>query len=265
MHQHSVVRFASLIAALGLGHPAWGAEAAQSVHAFTQSRTQTFAYRYLLALPSGYEGGGDTRWPLLLFLHGAGERGDDVWSVARHGPPKLLRSEGSTPAGMFLAANFIVVSPQCPKGAWWDTESLLALLDEISSTHRVDSRRVYLAGLSMGGFGTWELGVSHPERFAAIVAICGGGSFATVYQANERKRQELRTLAVWAFHGALDKSVPLGESQRMIDLLKNAGVTDVQLTVYPEANHDSWTVTFANPDLYRWLLRHERASTAGPR
>jgi predicted peptidase len=234
----------------------------QTVHSFARSLTKDIGYKYLLALPNDYRSDRDKRWPLLLFLHGSEERGDDGWSVARHGPPLLLRSDAATPARQQLLENFVVVSPQCPKAGWWHTETLLALLDEIVETHRIDPRRVYLAGISMGAFGTWELGLAHPERFAAIVPISGGGALSTLIHAHNHKRQELRSLAVWAFHGAKDESVPLDESERMIERLKRVKAQDVQLTVYPEAGHDAWTVTFANPELYRWLLRHERAASS---
>lgn len=237
----------------------------QTVHSFERSLARSVGYKYLLSLPRGYASGEARRWPLMLFLHGSGERGNDVWSVAKHGPPKLLRAEASGPAATQLAENFIVVSPQCPKGVWWDRETLIALLDEIGATHKVDEARVYLTGMSMGGFATWDLGLAYPERFAAIIAICGGGSFATVYQSNAQKRSELRSLGVWAFHGAKDESVPLAESQRMVDMLKAAHVQDVHLTVYPDAKHDSWTATFANPEIYAWLLRHERAAAPAAR
>src|SRR5205823_5442534 len=131
----------------------------QTVHSFERTLTKLASYKYLLALPDGYAAGAEKRWPLILFLHGSGERGDDVWPVARHGPPKLLRSERDTPAGRLLAEKFIVVSPQCQKGKWWDTDALLALLDEIMATQRVDPARVYLTGLSMGGFAAWDLGL----------------------------------------------------------------------------------------------------------
>lgn len=232
----------------------------QTVHSFERTLTKTVGYKYLLALPEGYGAKGERRWPLLLFLHGSGERGDDVWSVAKHGPPKLLQSHAPDGAARALAENFIVVSPQCPKNKWWDTEALLALLDEVMATHAVDPARVYLTGLSMGGFGAWDLGLAYPERFAALVPVCGGGQFATVFQSNTHKRSDLRSLGVWAFHGAKDKSVPLAESERMVEVLKKFEVTDVQLTVYPEAQHDSWTQTYANPELYAWLLRHVRSN-----
>src|SRR5882757_1945033 len=122
---------------------------------------------YLLFLPKGYEASAQKRRPLILFLHGAGERGTNVWKVATHGPPKNVTANPDFP--------FIVVSPQCPEGEIWSNDSLLALLDEITMKHSVDTNRIYLTGLSMGGYGTWRLGLTHPEKFAAIVPICGGG------------------------------------------------------------------------------------------
>jgi predicted peptidase len=113
----------------------------------------------------------------------------------------------------------------------------------------------YLTGISMGGFGTWSLGLSHPERFVAIAPICGGGDFITPYLAD---KSELKRLAVWAFHGGKDPVVPPAESERMVNYLKQIGVNEVKLTVYPEAQHDSWTQTYANPELFEWFLKHSR-------
>jgi predicted peptidase len=240
----------------------------QSVHQFERTLTKTAAYKYLLALPDGFDRKSERRWPLILFLHGSGERGNDVRSVARHGPPKLLEARGDGPgaeAGRLLAENFIVVSPQCPKNAWWDTEALRALLEEIIATQPVDESRVYLTGLSMGGFATWELGLADPERFAAIVPICGGGSFAPLFVSDNQKRVPLRSLGVWAFHGAKDPTVPVAESERMLAALQHFKVEDVNLTVYPAATHDSWTETYANPTLYTWLLAHQRGGTRKPK
>jgi predicted peptidase len=112
----------------------------------------------------------------------------------------------------------------------------------------------------MGGYGTWDLGTAYPERFAAIAPVCGGGDFIRVLLATPQKRAALTSLGVWAFHGAKDSVVPLQESERMVSLLKKTGCSDVQLTVYPEANHDSWTETYNNPDFYAWLLKHRRVA-----
>ena len=123
---------------------------------------------YLLYLPKDY-GKTQDKWPLMIFLHGAGERGSDLNKVKVHGPPKLVERGKGLP--------FIIVSPQCPSGHWWPTkvETVMALIDDIVEKYNVDESRIYLTGLSMGGYGTWAIACAHPERFAAIVPICGGG------------------------------------------------------------------------------------------
>ena len=217
----------------------------QTAQKFSLERKQVFTADYLLSLPPSYGVDATKRWPLILFLHGAGERGTNLWMVAKHGPPKID----------IATNNFIVVSPQCPNGKIWSNDLLLALLDEIETKYAVDTRRIYLTGLSMGGFGTWSLGLTHPERFAAIAPICGGGELITPLLADKAK---LTTLPVWAFHGAKDPVVPVEESERMVKLLKKYQVREVKLTIYPEAQHDSWTQTYANPELFEWFLQHSR-------
>jgi predicted peptidase len=222
----------------------------QMAKLFKFHQTNTSELKYLLFLPKGYNPKSDQRWPLMLFLHGAGERGSDVWQVTRHGPPKHIVEHPEFP--------FILVSPQCPQDQIWSNDSLLALLDEITRDYAVDTHRVYLTGLSMGGYGTWNLGLTYPERFAAIVPICGGGELITILLATQQKADALKTLGIWAFHGGKDPVVPTEESQRMVEFAKKAGVKEVKLTIYPEALHDSWTETYNNPELYDWLLRHVR-------
>ncbi len=248
------------------------AAAAQTLESFEHTLTRTVGYKFLLHLPTGYDAKADRVWPLMVFLHGAGERGSDPWLVAKHGPPKLLQGDAAVaPAGesaeakarreeatSLLARNFIVVSPQCPAGTRWDDDAVLALADHIAARHKVDPRRVYLTGLSMGGFGTWSLGLKNPGRFAALAPICGGGQRIDVLLAGREQRAALQSLGVWAFHGAKDPVVTLDESERMVAALRLAGVSDLTLTVYPEAKHDSWTESYANPELYTWLLKHRR-------
>jgi len=170
--------------------PAPGTQSAE-----THRRMITIEERldYLLFLPADYEADGDKEWPLILFLHGAGERGSDLDLVKKHGPPKRVEHDTDFP--------FIVVSPQCPAGQIWEDNALLGLLDDVLASHRVDTNRVYLTGLSMGGFGTWSLGMKHPERFAAIAPVCGGGQPLFIRLADERHKSQLRRLPVWAFHG----------------------------------------------------------------
>jgi len=225
----------------------------QTAQNFFLERKQVLSADYLLFLPKDYGTDAAKRWPLLLFLHGAGERGQDLSIVAKHGPPKVDTTTTNFP--------FIVVSPQCPAGKIWSNDLLLALLDEIEGKYAVDPRRVYLTGLSMGGFGTWDLALSHPERFAAIAPICGGGQTIHITLAqyfDPMKLAQLKSLGVWAFHGGQDTTVTPDNSELMISALKKAGCTDVKLTIYPEAQHDSWTQTYANPELFAWFLQHAR-------
>jgi len=206
--------------------------------------------RHLVYLPKDYDAKSSKRWPLMLFLHGAGERGSDLKKVTVHGPPKIVKNKPEFP--------FIIVAPQCPEGERWQNDSLLKLLEHVTAEHKVDAGRVYLTGLSMGGYGTWKLALAYPEKFAAIVPICGGGEYIDALLANRTKAAALRNLPVWAFHGAKDNVVPVVESERMVNALKKIGVQDVKLTVYPEADHNSWTETYNNPELYDWLLKQER-------
>jgi predicted peptidase len=198
--------------------------------------------RGLLYLPPGHGAEPDRRWPLVLSLHGAGERGSDLELVKVHGIPRRIVEGRDFP--------FIVIAPQCPALARWQPDQLLALLDEIDATHAVDPDRVYVTGISMGGFGTWALAIAAPDRFAAIVPICGGG--------NPDQVCRIAHVPVWAFHGALDDVVPRQYSDEMVEALRACG-GNVRYTVYPHAGHDSWTETYENPELYAWLLAQVRS------
>lgn len=196
---------------------------------------------YLLYLPKEYDKDEKKHWPLILFLHGAGERGDDIEVVKKHGPPKIVSGREEM--------QFIIVSPQCPRGQWWNVDVLAKLLDEVAKNFRVDADRVYVTGLSMGGFGTWALASKYPDRFAAAVPICGGGDPSQV--------AAMKNIPTWVFHGDQDRAVPLKRSQDMVEALKQAG-GDVKLTVYEGVGHDSWTRTYDNEKLYEWMLSHKR-------
>ncbi len=217
------------------------AQAGQTAHTFkgTVDGTEQ-SMGYLLYLPKDYEEKKDQKWPVILFMHGAGERGDDINKVKIHGPPKLVDKGKDMP--------FIIISPQCPTGTWWKTEVVNALLDSVVKGHRVDTDRIYVTGLSMGGFGTWDLCSKHPGKFAAAVPICGGGNPATV--------AAMKPIPTWVFHGDKDTAVKIEQSQRMVDALKAAG-GNVTFTIYEGVGHDSWTKTYDNPKLYEWLLKHK--------
>jgi predicted peptidase len=206
--------------------------------------------KYLLYLPPDYKAGSQKRWPLMLFLHGSGERGSDVQRVAVHGPLKLVEQGTNFP--------FIIVAPQCPENQIWENEPLLQLLDSVEKKYAVDTKRVYLTGLSMGGYGTWQLGLLHPDLFAAIVPICGGCNLIDVLIARRDNQRAFKSLPVWAFHGGKDDVVPLSESERIVEGLNKAGVKEVKFTIYPDAGHNSWTEAYNNPELYEWMLKHSR-------
>ena len=218
----------------------------QTAHKLETQIVKEVRVRYLLHLPRGY-GRGRKRWPLILFLHGAGERGSRLSMVKKHGPPKLIEAGRELP--------FIVVSPQCPKEQWWSPDVLSALLDEIVANYAVDEGRIYLTGLSMGGRGTWTLATACPERFAAIAPVCG---WCEPFAASR-----LKDMPTWVFHGAKDPIVPVAKSRDMYGAMKAAGSRKARLTIYLDAGHDSWTETYENPKLYAWLLRHRRRSAAG--
>jgi pimeloyl-ACP methyl ester carboxylesterase len=189
--------------------------------------------QYWIYLPKEYEEQQKT-WPLLLFLHGARQQGEKV------GPPKLIEQGKAFP--------FIVAAPQCPL-QHWEADFLDSVLNDVTKRYRIDEDRIYVTGLSMGGFGTWTLALAYPNRFAAIAPIAGGGE--------PEKVELIKHLPVWVFHGAKDDSVPIERAQEMVDALKKVG-GNVKFTIYPEAGHDVWNGTYNNPELYEWFLKYQK-------
>ena len=201
--------------------------------------TKRLTLRYLLYIPEGYSPTGN-RWPLVLFLHGSGERGSDLSLLARQGLPKLA-AEHDLP--------FLLAAPQLPEGEVWSADTLKALLDELEATLRVDPDRIYLTGLSMGAFGAWDLAIAQPDRFAALVAISGGGNPVEVCR--------LKNVPVWIAHGRKDDVIPVAWAESLAQRLERCG-GKVRLTVYPDAGHDAWTRTYADPAFLDWLLAQRR-------
>lgn len=193
---------------------------------------------YLMFLPKDYSKAGKPS-PMIVFLHGSGERGNDLDKVKAWGPPAIVEKNPNFP--------FIVLSPQCPDGEWWNSFLLKAMIDNVLAKYNVDKSRVYLTGLSMGGFGTWELAMAYPNYFAAIVPICGGG--------NPQLISRLKDIPTWVFHGKKDESVPEQQSAMMVEALKKVG-GDVEYTVLPEGGHvDAWVYAYDKAGVFDWFLK----------
>lgn len=224
------------------------------------------AHRYQVFVPSPAAG---ARPPVVLFLHGSGERGDDGRAQVTAGlGPAVRRRAADFPA--------IVVFPQAPAGSEWsDNEALaLATLDAALTEFGGDPSRVYLTGMSMGGYGTWDLAARHPARFAALVPVCGGVTSPGARRPTLRVTAadgsadpfaavaaSVKDIPAWIFHGAKDDVVPPEQSRRMHAALQAAGARDVRYTEWPDANHNSWDATYADADLWAWLLARRREPT----
>ena len=192
--------------------------------------------QYLLRFPQDYTEG--QKLPVILYLHGSGSRGKDKES--------FLQTDSFTRTEQIP---FLYVAPMCPPDTtWYDwMQELKDLVDEISSLPYADSNRFYGMGASMGAYGIWQLAMSIPERFAAILPICGGGMYWNA--------KRLVNVPVWAFHGAKDKTVSCEESQKMVDAVIKHGGT-AKFTIYPDNFHNAWTDTYSNPEVFAWLLEH---------
>ena len=201
----------------------------------------SFIYKYLLYVPDDYANDKEKEYPFILFLHGGGEKGDDLSRVKLEGLPNIIENKKDFP--------FIVASPQCPEGERWTPLKLNSLLEGIVEKYQVDKDRIYLTGLSMGGNGSWELAASYPHWFAAIAPICGG--------ADVRRVRAIKDIPVWAFHGMRDNVVPIERTLELVRALEKVD-GNIKFTVYPEAGHDSWTQAYNSPELWEWFLKQKR-------
>lgn len=225
-------------------------------------------YPYVVYLPRNYDR--SRSWPVILFLHGAGERGSDGHRATQIGVARAIRS---TPERVPA----IVVFPQAPlESRWLEQPAAAAMLalDRSIVEFRGDPERVYLTGLSMGGYGTWHLALEHPGRFAALVPVCGGilpqATTTSVRQSPLTMQaadpyafvaQELRHLPIWIFHGEADTTIPVSESRRIAEELRKAGA-GVRYTEYPGVGHNAWDPAYAEPELWQWLFAQRRKETS---
>ena len=198
---------------------------------------------YYLYYPQDYDTSPQKKFPILLFLHGGGESGDTLGALKKNGPPKLIVQGKQFP--------FLILAPQNPhQKKWWNTRAVNQLLDSVVANNRVDRKRIYLTGLSRGGGAAWEMAVQYPEKFAALAVVCGMTPLPYAAWLD-------KDMPIWVFHGEEDKSIPISESETMVERLKEMGY-DVQFTRYPEVGHDSWVKAYATEELYEWLERQKR-------
>ncbi len=216
--------------------------------------------KYRLMIPKDYAATGTEKYPLVLFLHGAGERGDDNKKQLVHGTKDFAKDENRQKYPCF------VLAPQCPDGKKWvevdwsaeshkqpeESISLVLtreLLVALQKQFRIDSKRLYVTGLSMGGYGTWDMVTRTPDVFAAAAPICGG--------ADETLGGRVTKLPIWAFHGDKDTAVKPDRTRRMIAAIEKAGGKP-KYTEYPGVGHDSWSRTYADPEFMAWLFAQKR-------
>lgn len=219
------------------------------MHELKRRTDNAIPLQYLVHLPAGVETGAVTKCPAILFLHGSGERGLSLETLNLQQPLlKYSRSHTNFP--------FIVITPQCPPNQWWQPASLDDLYDEVTAKYPIDPDRFYLTGLSMGGYGSWMLAIEHPDRFAAVAPVCGGGDPQDI--------ERIADVPVWNFHGARDRSVPITRSDEMISALRD-GHGRVRYTVYPEGEHAIWKEVYNIDDLYAWFLQQARGKPNQPR
>ena len=205
-----------------------------------------FAIEYLLYLPPKYDA--SAKWPLVVFLHGAGERGEDLEQVRRTTLPRMVEHDNGRHWG------FVLLSPHCPRDSYWQPGQIVELIEHVSSRLSVDRDRIYLTGYSMGGYGTWATACHDPGRFAAIAPVSGGGDAQQV--------ERLKNLPIWAFHGDKDNVVPIDGDRAMVEAVQKCG-GNVKFTVYPGAGHGICDMTYQDDRLFDWLLAQRRKSTDG--
>jgi predicted peptidase len=205
--------------------------------------------KYVLFVPNGYKADGDKVYPIILFLHGSGETGDDGKKQAGTGLGQAIRNEEKS--GKHFP--FFAVFPQSQERTWGasskDGQRAIAILDAVEMEYKIDEKRQYLTGLSMGGFGTWSFAAKYPDRWAAIVPICGGG--------NPASAEKFKDIPCWVFHGEADPTVNIEKDREMVKALKDAGGKP-KFTTYPGVGHDSWDKAYGTPELYHWLLEQHK-------
>ena len=238
--------------------PAPPVEFVDMMHSASYMDSANACLDYRIYVPEGNQPA--QGYPLVLFLHGAGQKGSDNRAQVQNNSllQTLLGGENLT------RYPCVIVAPQCPEGMRWVpgvgvydlpdvTELLMGLLEQVCAAHPVDPARIYITGLSMGGYGTWGMVRAYPGYFAAAVPICGGRDRADDVELAPR----LKDIPIWAFHGALDDDVPVECSRDMVEALEAVGGS-VKYTEYPEEGHFIWARAYNEPELFPWLFAQSK-------
>ncbi len=209
---------------------------------FSQSEEKVqVKYEYLIYLPKKYSTS-EKKYPLVIYLHGGSQTGNDLNKLKAYGPPKLV-NEGQ-------GFEFLIVSPQCPDGKYWSTDNWFdPLYLELVNKYRIDTNRIYLTGISMGGYGTWQTAVAHPDRFAAIAPLCGGCDDSTLIC-------QIKDVPVWTFHGTSDNIIPIDETEKLVKRLDECN-GNVKFTKLENEGHGIQYL-YEKKDIYDWFLKHHK-------
>ena len=201
--------------------------------------------KYLIYLPHDYAADADKQWPVMLFLHGRGESYGPIDIVKKWGPPRMVERGEKLP--------YILISPQCPPRQFWSQPKaqahVIQLLDHVLAKYKTDKQRIYLTGLSMGGYGSWRMAADYPQRFAAVAPICGGGK--------PEDGKKLKDIPIWVFHGDQDRVVPFKRSVEMVEAIRAAGGKQIRFTTLEGIGHNSWSAAYATPELYSWMNKQK--------
>ncbi|MFT3795905.1 prolyl oligopeptidase family serine peptidase [Flavobacterium sp.] len=191
---------------------------------------------YLLSVPQKTK----EKKPLIVFLHGSGEKGTDTEKLKIHGPLKYIQNH---------KLDAYILAPQCPENDYWNAEALYQLILKIQKENDIDPNRIYLTGLSMGGWGAWNLAIAHPDMFAALVPICG-----FVDRVPMIENCKLAAIPTHIFHGLLDDVVSVDYATAIYKKIKACPNAKIELTIFDDANHDAWTRVYDHPEIYQWML-----------